>query len=123
MTQTLKPTLPAIRFFDTGDTALPFSIWRNNDLWNLFPAAPKVNNQKRDKLPAQPLLNDSKNRINNYWDIYYESKPNIFLNQAGGFCGEHFNDFNKDTRGLLFSAFIETIDSAAIQRGAERWAG
>ncbi len=109
-----------VREFDI-DHALPFSVWRNNDLWNLFPADKKVNNQKRDKFPTIGLINNSRNRIYNYWDIYYESQPVIFLNQASDFCGEKFTGFSKNTRELLFSAFSETIDSAALQRGAERW--
>ena len=109
-----------VREFDI-DHALPFSVWRNNDLWNLFPADKKVNNQKRDKFPTVALLNDSRKRIYNYWDIYYESQPAIFLNQATDFCGETFTGFSKDTRELLFAAFSETIDSAALQSGAERW--
>lgn len=31
------------------DHAIPFSLWKNNDLWNLFPADPRVNNGKRDR--------------------------------------------------------------------------
>ncbi|MDB4517018.1 methyltransferase domain-containing protein, partial [Crocinitomicaceae bacterium] len=33
------------------DHVLPFSLWRNNDLWNLLPAHPRVNGQKSDRLP------------------------------------------------------------------------
>ena len=103
------------------DHALPFSVWRNNDLWNLFPAEPKVNNNKRDKFPSIKMLTKSKKRIFDYWDIYYEIQPNIFINQAGRFCGELLTGLDKYSRELLFSAFSETVDSSAAQRGAERW--
>ena len=33
------------------DHVIPFSLWHNNNLWNLMPADDQVNNQKRDKLP------------------------------------------------------------------------
>lgn len=51
------------------DHLLPFSIWRNNDLWNLFPAKASVNNLKRDKIPSLSLLNKRKDRIISYWDV------------------------------------------------------
>jgi CRISPR/Cas system Type II protein with McrA/HNH and RuvC-like nuclease domain len=34
------------------DHIIPFTIWKNNDLWNLLPARPDFNNQKRDKIPS-----------------------------------------------------------------------
>ena len=103
------------------DHALPFSVWRNNDLWNLFPAEPKVNNNKRDKFPSLKMLSKSKKRIFDYWDIYYETQPNIFISQAAQFCGELLTGLDNYSRDLLFSAFSETVDYAALQRGAERW--
>jgi len=105
------------------DHALPFSIWRNNDIWNLFPADSKVNNSKRDKLPSRKLINSCKKRIFNYWDMYYEEASNLFLHQAGNFCGSRFTGLTNNTRESLFSAFSETVETAAEQRGVERWEG
>jgi hypothetical protein len=34
------------------DHAIPFALWKNNDLWNLPPAGAAVNNKKRDRLPT-----------------------------------------------------------------------
>lgn len=34
------------------DHLLPFSVWKNNDLWNLLPADIKINGQKSDKIPT-----------------------------------------------------------------------
>ncbi len=105
------------------DHALPFSIWRNNDIWNLFPADSTLNNSKRDKLPSIKIINSSRKRIFNYWDMYYEKASSLFLYQAGNFCGTIFSDLGKDTRNYLFSAFSETIEIVAEQRGSERWDG
>jgi SAM-dependent methyltransferase len=105
------------------DHALPFSIWRNNDIWNLFPADSKVNNSKRDKLPSRSLLGKSRTRIYSYWDMYFEKVSNLFLYQAGNFCGSRFTGLTKDTRESLFSTFSETVEIAAEQRGVERWEG
>jgi hypothetical protein len=35
------------------DHVIPFSLWRNHDLWNLLPAHPRRNHQKKDRLPAR----------------------------------------------------------------------
>ena len=103
------------------DHALPFSIWRNNDIWNLFPADSKVNNSKRDKLPSRKLIDSSRKRIFNYWDMYYEETPSLFLYQAGEFCGVQFTRFSNNTRQTLFSSFSETVEASAEQRGVKRW--
>ncbi len=103
------------------DHALPFSIWRNNDLWNLFPAAAAVNNRKRNKLPSRNAITHSKTRILRYWDMYFESAPKAFLHQAGRFCGENFPDFSQPVKQNLFLAFNETAEVTARQQGAVRW--
>jgi hypothetical protein len=59
------------------DHVLPFSVWRNNDLWNLLPAKASVNNRKRDKIPSLKLLENRKDRIISYWQIIWE------MEQAG----------------------------------------
>ena len=38
------------------DHCFPFGHWPNNDLWNLMPTHPRVNNSKSDKLPSAMLL-------------------------------------------------------------------
>ncbi len=43
------------RAFDV-DHAMPFALWRNNELWNLFPVDPKVNAKKSDHLPLAGSL-------------------------------------------------------------------
>ena len=92
-------------------------------MWNLFPTDPKVNNSKRDKLPSRKLIENSRKRISNYWDIYFEETSNLFLYQAGKFCGMQFEDLTKNTRETLFSAFSETVEIAAEERGVARWDG
>ena len=38
------------------DHVLPYSIWKNNDLWNLLPTNYNDNNSKRDKIPDPNLI-------------------------------------------------------------------
>lgn len=58
------------------DHMIPFSIWKNNDLWNLLPSRPSINNKKRDKIPSPELIDKQKDLILEYWnlinDAYYE---------------------------------------------------
>jgi len=55
------------------DHILPFAIWKNNDLWNLLPAHPKVNQNKRDKIPTPRLIDQQKGLILHYWELLDET--------------------------------------------------
>lgn len=63
------------------DHVLPFSIWRNNELWNLLPAKGKVNSDKNDRIPGVALLEKSKDRIIEYWKHIYKIEPEIFTSE------------------------------------------
>ena len=60
------------------DHMIPFSIWKNNDLWNLLPSQPKTNNQKRDKVPSPELIEKQKSLIHEYWQVIHESQSQRF---------------------------------------------
>jgi hypothetical protein len=62
----------AITSYDI-DHVIPFSIWKNNDLWNLLPAQSSINNQKRDKIPSPDLIESRKDMIVHYWGLINES--------------------------------------------------
>ena len=42
------------------DHMLPFSIYKNNDLWNLLPSSPPTNKSKLDKIPSVNLIRKQK---------------------------------------------------------------
>jgi len=60
------------------DHLIPFSVWKNNDLWNLLPSDSKINNQKRDKIPTPEVIERQKNLIIDYWGIIYEHQSKRF---------------------------------------------
>lgn len=60
------------------DHMIPFSVWKNNDLWNLLPSDVKTNNQKRDKIPSIGLIERRKDLIFHYWDLLNENQPQRF---------------------------------------------
>ena len=57
------------------DHMIPFSIWKNNDLWNLLPSDAKTNNHKRDKIPSAELIEKRKDQIYYYWNLLNEKQP------------------------------------------------
>jgi len=63
------------------DHVLPFSIWRNNDLWNLLPTKGKINSDKNDRIPGVELLDKSKDRIIDYWTYIYKTEQEIFTKE------------------------------------------
>ena len=65
------------------DHVLPFSVWRNNELWNLLPAKGKVNSDKNDRIPGSIVLEKSKDRIINYWKYIHKNEPEIFTRELG----------------------------------------
>ncbi len=64
------------------DHVLPYSIWFNNDLWNLLPCDQKVNNKKSDKIPSPELIVRQQDIIMFYWEIYEEKAKELFMYQV-----------------------------------------
>lgn len=102
------------------DHAMPFSLWRNNDLWNLFPADKAVNNHKSDRLPTYELLKRRRDTIIGYWEGLAQDLGSQFEREAATLLG---NDrFETDNwQAKLFSRFVEAFEVTANQRGVERW--
>ena len=63
------------------DHLIPFSVWKNNDLWNILPALRSENAQKSDKIPYPDLLEAQKGIILEYWSYMMEFKPSKFRRQ------------------------------------------
>ncbi len=59
------------------DHCFPVSAWPCQDLWNLLPAAPAVNNRKRDRLISAERLMDAQERILDWWDRAYLRSPDL----------------------------------------------
>lgn len=53
------------------DHCLPFAAWPCNDLWNLLPTHPNVNQKKADKLPSTESLVDARELILDWWQMAY----------------------------------------------------
>jgi hypothetical protein len=60
------------------DHLIPFSVWKNNDLWNLLPSDKRINNQKRDKIPSAEIIEKQKNLILDYWSLISDHQSKRF---------------------------------------------
>jgi hypothetical protein len=63
------------------DHLIPFSVWKNNDLWNILPSLRKENSQKRDKIPDPDFLISRKGHILEYWSYMMEFDHKTFTRQ------------------------------------------
>ncbi len=57
------------------DHLLPFSVLRNNDLWNLLPSTDRVNLDKKDKIPSLACIEFCRPAILRYWGLLREEYP------------------------------------------------
>ena len=57
------------------DHLIPFSVWKNNDLWNLLPASNQVNMDKKDKIPKPEFIDQRKSPSNSHWNLTSERIP------------------------------------------------
>lgn len=64
------------------DHVLPYSVWSNNDLWNLLPSDSKINNKKTNKIPTPELIQRQQKVIISYWDIYETKTKELFEYQV-----------------------------------------
>lgn len=108
---------PLGREFDV-DHVIPFSLWRNNDSWNLLPADSKANNLKRDKLPSQELLVKRKDAIISYWEFVYDQSERRFAKEAETLVSSRFAE---NWQHRLFGKLREAVELTAISRNVSRW--
>jgi SAM-dependent methyltransferase len=61
------------------DHCFPWAAWPCDDLWNLVPTRRSVNNQKRDRLPSNAVLQSAHDRILAWWNNAYLQAGNPSL--------------------------------------------
>lgn len=103
------------------DHVIPFSLWSNNDLWNLIPVDARLNAQKSDKLPTAELIRLRRGAIIQSWHVLRDAAPNAFDRQAGHLLGRSVVGPLKWEDDLI-GCLREAVEMTALQRGVERWA-
>ncbi|MCC7541905.1 MAG: methyltransferase domain-containing protein, partial [Deltaproteobacteria bacterium] len=101
------------------DHVLPYSLWRNNDLWNLLPASKAANGKKSDKLPTRELMASRRQAMHRYWQHAREQMPERFDREAVELIGTTTRD--GALLSHLFQVVCECVEVTALQRGVERW--
>ena len=60
---------------------IPFSVWKNNDLWNLLPTQPSINSKKRDKIPSPESIDLRQELILLYWKLMHKNQSTRFMKE------------------------------------------
>jgi hypothetical protein len=101
------------------DHILPFSVWKNNDIWNLMPSSIKANRSKTDLIPSIKLLEERKQQIIGYWGLLYQKSPVRFENEMKiSLLGE--SDLNFD---VAFEKLMDKCRYLIEIRGYNSWEG
>jgi hypothetical protein len=107
------------------DHAIPFALWQNSSLWNLFPASKLVNRVKRDMLPTRTIIRKREEAIVSYWNLLSERLPYRFRRESallmGKAQGESLAENAPGWEKQLMNSFVEAIEYTATVRGAKRW--
>ena len=101
------------------DHIIPLAIWKNNDLWNLLPAVPKINNNKRDKIPTPSLIERQKGVILHYWELLDKSFETRFQKEIKiSLLG---NTDSSNWRVLAIDQLKESCHFLIEKRGFDPW--
>lgn len=101
------------------DHIIPFSVWKNNDLWNLLPSSSKVNREKLDKIPSPEIVESSKTQILEYWQIIKSEFPGRFEKELKlSILGR---DLNSDWPFEAINKLKETCNFLINTRGFQEW--
>jgi hypothetical protein len=101
------------------DHMIPFSVWRNNDLWNLLPSQSTTNSKKRDKIPAVNLIEKRKDLILYYWNMINEYQPFRFKKEIQvALLGNNTHDSWQD---IAIQQLQKRCNYLISNRGYEEW--
>lgn len=103
------------------DHALPYSIWHNNDLWNLFPSTKVANSQKSDKIVTARLLYKCRENIIQCWELFKSAAEERFSVELSRSLLHDQSMTNWQIRA--FNGLVENVETVATQRGCDRWDG
>lgn len=101
------------------DHVIPFSIWKNNDLWNLLPSTPKINGDKLNKIPSIQLIEKRKDWIIHYWELVHEAYEQRFERELKLALLGNVNLSNWKQEGI--ESLKSTCSYLINQRGFDEW--
>lgn len=95
---------------------MPYSLWQNNNLWNLVPVKKSVNLRKRDKIPTPELIERSSERIKSVWRLYAESYGSQFEKEIFEGLGTGLDHGMDDAIGALKLKSEYLIEKRGFQK-------
>jgi len=101
------------------DHVIPYSVWGNNDYWNLLPCQDKINSQKSDSLPTHALIRERTDCIVYYWHYYRKHFTNRFDIQISRSLGCIPGKVGWERAAL--AGLQEIIQRIEATRGLEFW--
>lgn len=102
------------------DHVLPFSLWGNNDLWNLLPSHAAVNRSKSDKIPVAGLLIKQRDLIVDSWQFLQQQEPAMFDFELERTLGANTSG---NWQAPLFDYLKRSCEYSVHLRGADIWEG
>lgn len=97
------------------DHMLPYSVTKNNGLWNLAPVLASVNQRKSDKIPTSELISASESRILDVWSQFESEYDNLFWQEVYEGLGVSRND----GRSVAITSLKRRSDYLVNTRGFE----
>lgn len=102
------------------DHMIPFSVWKNNNLWNLLPALESVNSKKSDRIPSPALISRRADAIVAYWECLYSVYPHRFSREINlALTGSL--ELSSDWREVAIQRLGEKCGWLVEVRGFEGW--
>lgn len=112
-----KPLTPKVLHIDH---VLPWSLWHNNDLWNLVPASKQANLSKSDQLPERRFLKGREGAFKDTWARTEAHARDRFRREAAAQLGRNVGR-DEDVLGELFEVLCESVERTRLQRGLPAW--
>jgi CRISPR/Cas system Type II protein with McrA/HNH and RuvC-like nuclease domain len=101
------------------DHVMPFSIYKNNDLWNLLPSKRTINNNKRDKIPSSKIITKRKDIIIHYWEMIHKKHQDKFMDEIQiSLLG---NLIRENWQNAAFNQLLNTSKYLIETRGYQQW--
>lgn len=101
------------------DHVMPYSVYANNDLWNLLPASKSENGSKSDMLVSMDLINKQKNLTITYWEYMKDKAPERFDNEV--YSSFKIDPVSFSWKDKLVLAITEQLEITSSIRGLKRW--
>lgn len=105
------------------DHCLPWAAWPCDDLWNLLPSDPRINRHgKRDRLPAADAIEQSRERIVDWWQRAWLGHPGMAERfQVEARASLPIMDDADDVAGLVFAGLKARRFALRLDQQIPEW--